>query len=171
MKLSEFKQIIKEEIKAVLELDGVNRTINDKFKAAMKFTSPEGGPGNKMGLPLEKLQTYNDLPETDREVPKKDMRYIDTFIILPSVSGENGFIYSKEKAKKWLDAYKAMYKGEEPRFKTKRISIAGKDNIVSGEIISSEYLEHQQKMKDYEKSPEYHANVQSFYDKLKYKGD
>ncbi len=34
MKKSELRQIIQEEIKAVLEIDNdVNRTINDKFKA------------------------------------------------------------------------------------------------------------------------------------------
>jgi len=123
------------------------------------------------GVSLENFQSYNDLPETDREVPKKDMRYIDTFIYLPNVGGENGFIYSKEKAKKWLDKYKAMFKGEEPKFTTEVISIAGKDNIMKGTIVSDGYLAYTKKVKDYEASPEYRANVSSFYDELKYKGD
>jgi hypothetical protein len=56
MKKSELRQIIQEEIKAVLEIDNeVNRTINDKFKAAMGFKAPEGGSGNKF---KEKKYTF-----------------------------------------------------------------------------------------------------------------
>jgi hypothetical protein len=58
MKKSKLRQIIQEEIKAVLELDGVNRTINDKFKAAMGFKAPEGGPGNKMKQTYEFIVKY-----------------------------------------------------------------------------------------------------------------
>tara|TARA_R110000822_G_scaffold18005_1_gene59857 strand:- start:678 stop:1022 length:345 start_codon:yes stop_codon:yes gene_type:complete len=47
MKKSELRQIIQEEIKAVIEAEDVNRTINDKFKAKMGFKSPEGKSGNK----------------------------------------------------------------------------------------------------------------------------
>lgn len=120
---------------------------------------------------LEELPTYSDLPETNKEVPRKDMRYVNTFIILPSLNTVNGFLYSKEKAKEWIDKYKAMFKGEEPKFIYKTGPYAGKDNIVQGEIISSAYLAHQQKIKDYESSPEYRAAQQRSYDDLKYKGD
>ena len=59
MKKSELRQIIQEEIKAVLEIDNeVNRTINDKFKAAMGFKAPEGGPGNKMKQTYEFIVKY-----------------------------------------------------------------------------------------------------------------
>lgn len=47
MKKSELRQIIQEEIKSVLEMNDVNRTINDKFKEKMGFKAPEGGSGNK----------------------------------------------------------------------------------------------------------------------------
>ena len=59
MKKSKLRQIIQEEIKAVLEIDNeVNRTINDKFKAAMGFKAPEGGPGNKMKQTYEFIVKY-----------------------------------------------------------------------------------------------------------------
>ena len=48
MKKSELKQIIQEEIKAVFEMNDVNRTINDKFKAAIGFKEPTSTGGNKM---------------------------------------------------------------------------------------------------------------------------
>ena len=48
MKKSKLKQIIKEEIKAVLEMNDVNRTINDKFAAAIGFEKPTNTGGNKM---------------------------------------------------------------------------------------------------------------------------
>jgi hypothetical protein len=168
MKKSELKQIIQEEVKSILEAED---PINAALKKAIGFVPPTGGKGNRLGLPLEKLPTYNDLPETDKEVPRKDMRYIDIFILVPNIGAENGFLYSKEKAKKWVDTYKSTYNGEEPRFTTERISIAGKDNIVRGTLVSDEYLAHQKRIKDYEESPEYQEAVQRFYDSLKYKGD
>jgi hypothetical protein len=206
MKISEFKQFIREEIQAVLKEEapkprykkddkfiyrGINYTVISDNGYVVKAVSDRGDEAtynyNQLnqgvykrpnylneeegGVSLENFQTYNDLPETDREVPKKDMRYIDTFIMLPNVGGEDGFIYSKEKAKKWLDNYKTMFEGEEPKFTTEVISIAGKDNIMKGTIVSDGYLAYTKKMKDYEASPEYQANVSSFYDKLGYKGD
>jgi hypothetical protein len=96
MKKSELRQIIQEEIKAVLEIDNeVNRTINDKFKEKMGFKSPEGGSNNKMGLPLEKLPGYSKLPEEGNSG--------DDRITLPNLTiADAGInIYSKEKAKEW----------------------------------------------------------------------
>jgi len=95
MKKSELRQIIQEEIKAVIEAEDVNRTINDKFKAKMGFKAPEGGSGNKMGVTLEELPKFNDLPEEGYDgsisITLPSMKIADAGII----------IYSKALAKKW----------------------------------------------------------------------
>lgn len=133
MKKSELKQIIKEEIKAVFEAD-VNRDINDKFTAAMGFKKPTGGSGNLMGFTIDKLTA--NLPETDKEVPVKDMRRINTWAMLPSLPGVDGFIYSKEKGKNWVKEFKRMF-NEIPRFKIEKKSLLDKE-IPFGIVINSE---------------------------------
>jgi len=131
MKKSELRQIIQEEIKAILEAED---PIQTAFLKAMKFEKPTGGSGNQMGFPIDKL--IANLPETDEEVPVKDMRRLDKWVMLPSLPGVDGFIYSREKGKNWAMEFENMF-NEMPRFKIERKSLLGKE-IPFGVVINSE---------------------------------
>jgi hypothetical protein len=108
MKLSEFKQIIKEEIKAVLEND-VNRTINDKFKAAMGFKAPEGGSGNKF---KEKKYTFEYVHYEYKSVE----RVPDTVSVMASNEDE-ARDKAYEEAKKFCEEEYVKLKSSKEEFK------------------------------------------------------
>lgn len=109
MKLSQIKQIIKEEVaKAVSEIDK-NRELNDKFAAAVGFKAPApGGPENVQGLPLEKLPDYAQLPDTRDDAMEMIMaKKIIKKLLLPSEADSNArqVISSKEEAQEWVKKF------------------------------------------------------------------
>ena len=92
MRLSQIKQIIKEEVaKAISEVDK-NRELNDKFAAAVGFKPTAGGPENKMSEEFE--------------------------LWIPSLEAGDAseIIRSKVRLDSWMEAFRNKY-GEEPKLK------------------------------------------------------
>jgi len=112
MKKSELRQIIQEEIKAVLEIDNdVNRTINDKFKAKMGFKAPEGGSGNKF---KDKKYTF----EFDHYEYKSTTKASSTVTVTASNENE-ARDKAYEKAKDLCDEENLTLKSSKKEFKLK----------------------------------------------------
>lgn len=109
MKKSELRQIIQEEIKAVIEAEDVNRTINDKFKAKMGFKAPEGGSGNKF---KEKKYEY----EFIHYEYKSSIRVPGTVIVTASNEDE-ALDKAYKKAKEFCEKEKLKLKSSKEEFK------------------------------------------------------
>ena len=110
MKKSELRQIIQEEIKAVLENE-VNRTINDKFKAAMGFKSPEGGSKNKF---KDKKYTF----EYVHYEYKSTIKVPETVTVMASNEDE-ARDKAYEEAKKFCEEENVKLKSSKAEFKLK----------------------------------------------------
>lgn len=143
MKKSDLRNIIKEEIKSILEAED---PINISLKKAMGFEKPEGGEGNRIGLPLEKLPNYKKLESGGT-------------IKLPSIDDANSsnLISSIDDAKEWVNNFIKKWgidNGNTVRFR----------NIEGGlEVTNSK------KYNDWKKDAK--KQIASFYKSLKYKGD
>lgn len=115
MKKSELRQIIQEEIRKVFSEDNINRDIEDAFKKAVGFESPQGEYGNKMKtLKLEELPNYNKLAPTEEDVETSSMKVF----MYPHIRIEGfGSVFSKEGAKELKKDIKENWtNNEEPLF-------------------------------------------------------
>ena len=144
MKKSELKAIIKEEIaKMYGSDDAIQRSVN-------KIFGTKSGKENILGLPLERLEDYNRLPDTKSEANLSSRNYM----YLPSVTKPDAEtqIYSKEQAQEWLRSFMTQFgaEGDVVRF-------------AKGQVVNSP------KFDEFRNAGK--ASIASFYDKLKYKGD
>jgi hypothetical protein len=147
MKKSELKAIIKEEI---AKMYGSDDAIQKGVERAFRFTPPTSGKGNVLGLPLERLEDYNRLPDTKSEADLSSRNYM----YLPSVTKPDAEtqIYSKEQAQEWLRSFMTQFgaEGDVVRF-------------AKGQVVNNP------KFDEFRNAGK--ASIASFYDKLKYKGD
>jgi hypothetical protein len=107
MKHSELKQIIKEEIRKVLEIEDPSQTALDNMGRDLGVKGISGHSKNKFRVP-----GYGELPDL-----RNDINYRQGVSInLPSISG-NGIsvLYSKEDVKDWIEEFKKTF-GETPKF-------------------------------------------------------
>jgi len=114
MKQSELKQIIKEEIRKVLEVTDseMDDAYGEIYKRATGVNRPTGKSQNRFRV--EKLPNYDMLPEKRTDVKWADNNKISIF--LPSISG-NGVtgIYSKQDVDAYTEEFKKAF-GEFPKF-------------------------------------------------------
>ena len=117
MKHSELKQIIKEEVRKVLEItDPRQLALDDLGKGIKKELGiKDREPGRSQNrFRVEKLPNYDMLPEKRTDVKWADNNKISVF--LPSISG-NGTtgIYSKQDVDVYIEEFKKAF-GESPKF-------------------------------------------------------
>ena len=144
MKKSELKAIIKEEIaKMYGNDDAIQRSVN-------KIFGTKSGKENILGLPLERLEDYNRLPDTKSEADLSSRNYM----YLPSVTKPDAEtqIYSKEQAQEWVRDFMNKFGAEDDIVR-----------IANGQVTNSP------KFDEFRNAGK--ASIASFYDKLKYKGD
>ena len=124
MKKSELRQIIQEEIKAVLEAEGEFEKATEKFSQRILKDKPVGG-GNVEGLPLEKLENYKNLPDTYDPSSTVILRVPTT-----DNADASRLIKSKDEADKWKKEFIAKFgfEGDQLRFKK---TVVGYDVINS----------------------------------------
>jgi hypothetical protein len=114
MKKSEIKQLIREEFKDIL-----NET-EDPFNIAMnnlnKRVGISKGTGNTMGLPVEKLPNYNELPDSYDDQGEKN-------ILLPSTERGDASerVYSKAGVADWVSEFMKKFGVDEGQDKIKFI--------------------------------------------------
>ena len=117
MKKSELRQIIQEEIKAVLEAEGEFEKATEKFSQRILKDKPVGG-GNVEGLPLEKLEKYKNLPDTYDPKSRVELR-------VPTIDNADAsqIIKSKDEANKWKEKFIAKwgFDGNDLKFKKTEI--------------------------------------------------
>ena len=113
MKKSELRQIIQEEIKAVLEAEGEFEKATEKFSQRILKDKPVGG-GNIEGLPLEKLEQYKNLPDTYDPTSKVELRVP----ALDKADASQTFM-SKDEADIWKEKFveKWGFEGNDLKFK------------------------------------------------------
>jgi len=123
MKHSELKQIIKEEVRKVLEVTDseMDDAYGEIYKRVTGVDRPTGPSKNKFRNSEIKLPNYDMLPEKRTDVNYADNKKVSIF--LPSISG-NGTtgIYSKQDVDAYIEEFKKAF-GEAPKF------------VVSGEKI------------------------------------
>jgi hypothetical protein len=123
MKQSELKQIIKEEVRKVLEVTDseMDDAYGEIYKRVTGVDRPTGPSKNKFRNSEIKLPNYDMLPEKRTDVNYADNKKVSIF--LPSISG-NGTtgIYSKQDVDAYIEEFKKAF-GEAPKF------------VVSGEKI------------------------------------
>ena len=116
MKYSELKQIIKEEVRKVLEVTDseMDDAYGEIYKRATGEDRPTGPSKNKFRNSETKLPNYDMLPEKRTDVNYADNNKISIF--LPSISG-NGTtgIYSKQDVDTYVEEFKKAF-GESPKF-------------------------------------------------------
>ena len=117
MKHSELKQIIKEEIRKVLEVTDPRQSALDDLGTRIKkeLGIEDREPGRSQNrFRVEKLPNYDMLPEKRTDVKWADNNKISIF--LPSISG-NGVtgIYSKQDVDAYTEEFKKAF-GEFPKF-------------------------------------------------------
>ena len=99
MKKSELRQIIQEEIKAVLEAEGEFEKATEKFSQRILKDKPVGG-GNIEGLPLEKLEQYKNLPDIYDPSSNANLRVPST-----DTPDASRILRSKDEANKWKEEF------------------------------------------------------------------
>ena len=154
MKKSKLKQIIKEELKNILEAED---PIQTAFRSALNKSGTKLSKepsSNKMALSLEQLPGYNELPEKQEDKTNKS-------ILLPSIDDANASnqVFSKEAAQNWAETFKQKWDlnpgHTEIKFKLSKIN--------QPEVVNSDkFTIFLAKSRKY---------ISDFYDKLKYKGD
>lgn len=147
MKKSELKALIKEEIaKMYGSDDAIQRSVNKVF--GTKQSSPS--KKNIFGLPLERLEDYNRLPNTKANADLSSRNYM----YLPSTTKPDADIqiYSKEQAQEWVRDFMSKFGAEDDIVR-----------IANGQVTNSP------KFDEFRKSGK--AGVASFYDKSEFKGD
>jgi len=112
MKHSELKQIIKEEVRKVLEITDPRQLALDDLGKDIGIQGTSGRSLNRFRV--EKLPNYDMLPEKRTDVKWADNNKISVF--LPSISG-NGVtgIYSKQDVDAYVEEFKKAF-GESPKF-------------------------------------------------------
>jgi len=151
MKKSEIKQLIREEFKDIL-----NET-EDPFNIAMnnlnKRVCISKGTGNTMGLPVEKLPNYNELPDSYDDQGEKN-------ILLPSTERGDASerVYSKAGVADWVSEFMKKFGVDEGQDKIKFILDKNKVKVINSK-----------KFNDWQKSSD--NNVGDFYQRLNHKGD
>lgn len=139
MKKDRIKEIIREELDSLKKEDPFNKAM-DKYKERLGVTP---GTGNTMGLPLEKLQKYIDLADTEAEADN----IMGKYVYLPSIShfDSSTKIFSKEKAKEWLDQFIEKY-NEVPKFK---LNGGGSPEIINVEAYQNDKRKEQQNISNF----------------------
>ena len=114
MKYSELKQIIKEEVRSILEIEDPSQTALDTIARSIGVKGISGPSKNKFRNSETKLPNYDMLPEKRTDVNYADNNKISIF--LPSISG-NGTtgIYSKQDVDTYVEEFKKAF-GESPKF-------------------------------------------------------
>lgn len=121
MKKSELKQIIKEEIRSVLEEQDPSQTALYAIAKEMGVEPTTGSSKNK--FIVEKLPNYSMLPDLRKDIDYKQRLSVD----LPSIDGgiSTSALYSKEDVKNWMDKFRETF-NEAPKFE-----VSGKEVKVT----------------------------------------
>lgn len=147
MKKSELKAIIKEEIaKMYGSDDAIQSSVN-------KIFGTKSGKENIFGLPLEKLEGYDKLPNTRAEANLSSRNYI----FLPSIENPGSattYIHSKEEAQEWAEKFKNKFGIDDDVIRFE------KDKIGNFKVINSPKYNEEAGIES--------KVASSFYDKLKF---